>query len=156
MTNGNGSTAETGTAEVIETVRSEFAQFIAQERDRLSGERERILGQQRELDEQLNAVNREMLALDAYENVKAGRPPTAGGLAVLRGRSEGRVSRRGSKREAILALIRATPEGLSRGQLLERMGLKGNKSGEMSVSNALTALTKSNQAARRQGKYVVA
>jgi hypothetical protein len=31
------------------------------------------------------------------------------------------------------------------------MGLKGNKSGEMSVSNALTALTKKNQI-RRDGR----
>jgi len=33
------------------------------------------------------------------------------------------------------------------------MGLKGNKTGEMSVSNALTALTKGNQISRRDGKY---
>ena len=37
------------------------------------------------------------------------------------------------------------------------MGLKGNKSGEMSVSNALTALTKTNQVTRQTGgKYVIA
>jgi hypothetical protein len=35
------------------------------------------------------------------------------------------------------------------------MGLKGNKSAEKSVSNALTALTKSNQVFRRDGKYVI-
>jgi hypothetical protein len=32
------------------------------------------------------------------------------------------------------------------------MGLKGNKAGEMSVSNALTALTKSQQVERRGGE----
>jgi hypothetical protein len=42
---------------------------------------------------------------------------------------------------------------LSRGEILEQMGLKGDKSGEMSVSNALTALTKSNQVLRDGGKY---
>jgi len=36
------------------------------------------------------------------------------------------------------------------------MGLKGDKAGEMSVSNALTALTKVNQVMRREGKYVAA
>ncbi len=36
------------------------------------------------------------------------------------------------------------------------MGLKGDKSGEMSVSNALTALTKGNQVARKDKKYVSA
>jgi hypothetical protein len=33
------------------------------------------------------------------------------------------------------------------------MGLKGDKSSEMSVSNALTALTKRNQVSRIGGKY---
>ena len=44
--------------------------------------------------------------------------------------------------------------GVTRGEILEKMGLKGNKSGEMSVSNALTALTKNKQVARRDRKYV--
>ena len=38
--------------------------------------------------------------------------------------------------------------GLTRGEILERMGMKGDKSGEMSVSNAVTALTKANQVIR--------
>jgi len=55
-----------------------------------------------------------------------------------------------------MALIREQG-GLTRGQLLEKMGVKGNKSGEMSVSNALTALTKSKQLRRAEGrKYVAA
>ena len=46
--------------------------------------------------------------------------------------------------------------GLTRGEILEKMGLKGNKSGEMSVSNALTALTKNNQVRRDGRKYLAA
>ena len=47
--------------------------------------------------------------------------------------------------------------GLTRGEILEKMGLKGNKSREMSVSNALTALTKSRQVRRNEKrKYVAA
>ncbi len=53
-----------------------------------------------------------------------------------------------------MEVIRANPGGLSRGEIIQQMGLKGDKSGEMSVSNALTALIKSNQVARRDGKYV--
>src|SRR3954462_7547414 len=60
-------------------------------------------------------------------------------------------TRRGSRRESLLELIRQS-DGLSRGEILERVGLKGDKSGEMSVSNALTALTKSNQVHREGGK----
>ena len=43
--------------------------------------------------------------------------------------------------------------GLSRGEIIQKMGLKGDKSGEMSISNALTALTKGNQVRREGGKY---
>ena len=64
--------------------------------------------------------------------------------------------RRGSKREQLLDLIRKHPGGLARKEILEQLGLKGDKSGEMSVSNALTALTKANQVARAEGKYRVA
>jgi alkylation response protein AidB-like acyl-CoA dehydrogenase len=54
-----------------------------------------------------------------------------------------------------MELIRSAP-GLSRAEILEKMGLKGDKSGEMSVSNALTALTKTMQVRREGGKYHVA
>ena len=69
------------------------------------------------------------------------------------GSGRGRSARRGSRREALLAVIRGNPAGLSRGEILQQMGLKGDKAGEMSVSNALTALTKSNQVYRDGGKY---
>ena len=94
----------------------------------------------------LDAVNREFAAIGAYETAKTGK--------AARQASAGRQSRtrRGSRREALLEIIRQS-DGLSRGEILERMGLKGDKSGEMSVSNALTALTKSNQVRREDGKY---
>ena len=84
--------------------------------------------------------------MEAYETTKTGK--------VTRQTAASRQprARRGSRREALLELIRQS-DGLSRGELLERMGLKGDKSGEMSVSNALTALTKSNQVHREGGKY---
>ena len=52
-------------------------------------------------------------------------------------------------------MLRQRPDGLTRGELLILMGVKGNKSGEQSVSNALSALTKHDQLGRREGKYVV-
>lgn len=127
-----------------------FAGYITRERDRLSAEREQIFNQQQELDKRLAEVNREFSAIDAYEAAKTGKAPRA---AAPTGRRTGtRQARRGSRREALLELIKGAA-GLSRGEILERMGLKGDKSGEMSVSNALTALTKGNQVRRDGGKY---
>jgi len=126
-----------------------FADVMKQERERLQRDREAIYNQQRELENKLKDINREFAAIEAYEAAKTGKQ-AAGQQRGTRGR---RQARRGSRREALLQLIGQNPDGLSRGEILERMGLKGDKSGEMSVSNALTALTKGNQVSRSGGKY---
>jgi len=131
-------------------VEETFEGFVARERARLHGEREAVFTAQHELESKLAGINRELAAIDAYEAAKAGKLPTP-----LRRRRKGGPQPRacsGSKRDALLKLIEES-EGLTRGEILERMGLKGNKSGEMSVSNALTALTKGNQVVRENGRY---
>ena len=131
-----------------------FADFVARERQRLQAEREQIFNQQHQLQTKLDDINREFAAIDAYESAKSGKTPaTTRQSRGARARPQGR---RGSKREALMHVINNNPSGLTRGEILQRMGLKGNKSGEMSVSNALTALTKANQVTRRDGRYVAA
>jgi hypothetical protein len=129
-----------------------FAQHIQSERERLNRERETIRSQQRELEQKLAAIDREFVAIEAYEAAKTGKTarPASG-----RGSRGPQRARRGSKREELMNVIRQG-HGLSRGEILEKMNLKGDKSGEMSVSNALTALTKTNQVRRQNGKYVAA
>ena len=124
-----------------------FSEFISRERDRLRAEREQVFNQQEELTRRLDAVNREFDAIEAYETAKTGKAARQQAIAGRQPRA-----RRGSRREALLELIRQSDD-LSRGEILEQMGLRGDKSGEMSVSNALTALTKSNQVRREGGKY---
>ena len=123
-----------------------FSDYIFRERDRLRAEREQVFNQQEELQRRLDGIDREFAAIEAYATAKTGK--------AARQAPAGRQprARRGSRREALLELIQES-DGLSRGEILERMGLKGDKSGEMSVSNALTALTKSNQVLRDGGKY---
>src|SRR3954447_10731381 len=124
----------------------QFSGFMTRERERLQAEREQIFNQQEELQRELDAINREFAAIEAYATAKTGKT-----VRQVSAERQPRV-RRGSRREALLELIRQG-DGLSRSELIERMGLKGDKSGEMSVSNALTALTKSNQVHRDGGKY---
>src|SRR5215208_1120225 len=139
-----------------------FADVMQQERERLNGERDDVHRQQQELENKLAEIERELEAIDAYESAKTGKAKTGkakGGKASAPARRQaaGRRARsqapRGSRREALLQTIRENPSGLRRGEILERMGLKGDKAGEMSVSNALTALTKSNQVSRHEGRY---
>src|SRR5438132_9627438 len=134
-----------------------FETFVQRERARLHGEREAIFTQQHELEEKLAAVNRELAAIEAYEVAKTGKAPARQAATRRTGvRSTRRTSgRSGSKRDELLTVIKQGG-GLTRGEILEKMGLKGNKSGEMSVSNALTALTKGNQVRRDGRKYLAA
>ncbi len=124
-----------------------FSEFISRERERLRAEREQVFNQQEELQRKLEALNREFAAIEAYETAKTGKAARQRAPAARQSRA-----RRGSRREGLLELIRQS-NGLSRGEILERMGLKGDKAGEMSVSNALTALAKRNQIRREGGKY---
>jgi hypothetical protein len=131
-----------------------FSDFITRDRERLHAEREQIINQQQALEGKFADINRELAAIDAYEAAKTGKAPAA--VRQARGARARPQARRGSKREALMQVVKDNPSGLTRGEILERMGLKGDKSGEMSVSNALTALTKANQVTRRDGRYIAA
>jgi hypothetical protein len=131
-------------------VEQRFSEMIKNERERLQREREKIFDRQRELENKLADLARELEGVDAYDAAKTGKQSTG---ANTRSTGNGRQERRGSRRNALLELIGDNPDGLTRSEILERMGLKGDKSGEMSVSNALTALTKRNQLSRMGGKY---
>ncbi len=129
-----------------------FEMFVQRERARSHGEREAIFTEQRELETKLADINRQLMAIDAYEAARTGKAVPARQGA----RRSPQQARRGSRREELLKIIKEGG-GLTRGEILERMGLKGNKSDEMSVSNALTALTKANHVQRNSDrKYVVA
>lgn len=125
-----------------------FADLMTTERARLDNEKQQIAAQQAELMVSLEKINAELAAISAYEAVKTGKP-------AAKPKGSQRSMRRGSKRDELMALIRDS-SGISRGEILERMGLKGDKAGEMSVSNALTALVKANAVTRDGGKYQAA
>jgi len=131
------------------TVLAETEAFIARQREALLNQRQELLNQQQAVQEQLDQVDEMLRKFDAFGGKSPGRRQTRS--TVARPTS----GRRGSRREELLNVIREG-HGLTRGEVLEKLGLKGNKSGEMSVSNALTALTKSNQVRRDGRKYVAA
>lgn len=127
--------------------------YIASELNRLNGEREKLYRQRNEIDDKLTGVEREVGAIEAYRNAKNGTMITSVGRGIQVGYHPHQRRRRSSRREALLNLIKQNPEGMRRGDILEKMGLKGDKSGEMSVSNALTAMVKKKQVSREGGKY---
>jgi hypothetical protein len=132
-----------------------FGSFIKQERTRLQRARDKALQKKADIDREQEAVEGELAAIAAYEQAKGGGPGRAAKRAPAK-RTAARRARRGEKRQAVLGVVQQHPDGLTRGEILNLMGLKGNKSGKQSVSNALMALTKQNQLGRREGKYVTA
>lgn len=123
-----------------------FEEMVLQERQRLNSQITDIEIRQRALQEEMALVKRELAALDAYEAAKSGKPRRA---------TSGRSSRV-SRRDGILAMIKQHANGISRGDLLEAMALKGNKSGEQAISNALNNMKKAGAIVSKDGKYAVA
>jgi hypothetical protein len=130
------------------TVLAETEAFITRQREQLLQQRQELVSQQEALQQQLDELDEMLRKFDVFEG-KTARP-----RQQTRTRRTSKT-RRGSKRDELLKVIKAG-NGLTRGEILEKMGLKGNKAGEMSVSNALTALTKANQVTRRDRKYAAA
>ena len=128
------------------TIVEETRAFIKKQREILIKERQGIFAEQQALQERLDSVNEMLAKFDVFE----GNPSRQSGSRRTQ------QGRRSSRRDGIMAALADIPHGLSRGEILDKLGLKGNKQGEMSVSNALTALTKTNQVVRKDGKYVVA
>jgi hypothetical protein len=138
-----------------------FASFIKKERVRLDKARKDALANKAAVESELASIEQELTALDAYRQAKdgpAGRTAGKRASAKRAGANGGRrpTGRRGEKRQAVLNLIKQNPVGLSRGEILVQMGVKGNRSAEQSVSNALSALKKSEMVNSREGKYVPA
>jgi hypothetical protein len=129
-----------------------LAEFVEQERARIHQERESLVADQSIIEARLAQLNRDMQACDAYAAAKTGKVSAA--KRVRTAKTNG--ARPGSRRAAIVEAVGANPQGLGRGELLQMLDVKGNKSGEMAVSNALTALIKSNALTRVEGKYVLA
>ena len=131
-----------------------FETFVERERERLNGRLEEIANQERALLEEREGIERELAGISAYVAAKEGRlDMTAAKPTRARRASTGSRGPRGQRRTQVLEAIQGHEEGLTRGDIIEILGEKGNKSGEQSISNALSALKKADQIDARDGRY---
>ena len=122
-----------------------FEAAVARERQRLEEASRNVQERRQKLDEELAAIDNELAAIAAYEVTRQGK---AGGKAARKPR--------GDRRRKVVELIENTAAGLTRGEIIEALELRGNKSGEQSISNALSALKNANTIGVRDGRYVAA
>jgi hypothetical protein len=113
-----------------------FATFIEKERARLKEKMKTLNVERKRIDGAIAEIEKEMEAIAAYEAAK-----------------KGSSKRKGSRRAEVLEVIRKS-EGSTRAGVIESLGLKGNKSGEQSISNALAALKKAGKVVVADGVYV--
>lgn len=125
-----------------------FEQIIEKERARLGKLREELNAQQEKIFTQLADIDRELDAINAYERAKTGKPARQPKAA------KNTRAPRGAKREELLSLIEDNPN-LTRGEIIEKLGIKGDKAQEQSISNALATLKKAGTIVARDGKYAI-
>jgi hypothetical protein len=126
--------------------------IVSEQRERLNKERSAIETKMSELRSQFGQIDHKLAALDAYDNALNGKLPAK---AVPKRRQDGKRAGRGEKQAQVLKLVEAAAGGVVRGDLIAKLGVKGNKAGEQSVSNALTALKKAGKIDSTDGKWHV-
>ena len=126
-----------------------FAELIDKERERLTKLTDDYHAQIADLQAKLAEVAGEMRAITAYDEAKRGKPTRAQRQATTA------RAPRGSKRDGLLAAIKAHP-GITRGAIIDQLGVKGDKGQEQSISNALAALKKAGTITADDGKYRLA
>lgn len=120
-----------------------FKDLIEKERSRINQQRKALVEQRADVDRQIEELDIELRAIEAYENARQGKKPPA------------RTRTWEGRRAQILQWLRDDSKGLTRAQLIELGSFKGDKSAEQSVSNALTALKKQGKLKQTEdGRYL--
>jgi hypothetical protein len=125
-----------------------FQDHIATERERLQKLRADAVERRQTIDAEIADIDREMRAIAAYETAKHGRSSSG---TTATGRAP-----RGAQQETLLAMIGGRKGGMKRADILEEVGVKGDKKREASVSNALTNMKKAGKLNLDGGVYTVA
>ncbi|MEQ1899908.1 MAG: hypothetical protein ABL866_04165 [Devosia sp.] len=125
-----------------------FSDMIVAERERLNQALDDVNSKIASLNDEAKNYRRELQAVDAYERTKSGS-------STIVSASTGRA-KRGARGETISSLIGKSAGGMTRSQILESLGARGNKAQEGSISNALANLKKASKLNLKNGVYTVA
>src|SRR3954464_3753712 len=98
-----------------------FEEMVERERERLTKAREEALARRKQIDEEIEAIDREFEAIEAYERIKTQKTQKRAAS-----HEPGQRAPRGSRQQELLDLIGQNPDGLSRSEILEELGVKGN------------------------------
>jgi len=130
-----------------------FKQFVTRERKRLSKLEKEARRRLRQAEKDLSEIAHEVTAIFAYESAKKGRTARKS-TTKRRGGRRRKPAQRGVRRAAVLKIV--GKKGATRGEIIEKLGAKGNKREEQAISNALALMKKAGVIESKDGKYVPA
>src|SRR3954470_18604934 len=128
-----------------------FEEMVERERERLTQDRKDAETRLQEVQNEIAKIDREFKAIEAYERIKT-RKAQKGAAAS---KEPGQRARRGERQQEVLDLIGQHPDGLTRSEILERLGVKGDKKAEASISNALNNLKKNGRLGSQGKSYIL-
>jgi hypothetical protein len=123
-----------------------FEAYITKERNRLRDARQTLVLQRSAIDEKIAALDTEMRAITAYEEVKLGR-------GAPKTRSTEGSGRRTGQRESVLAVVKAVEDGITASQTLSALHAESDAD-KTSIRNALSALKRTGKVDLKDGKYI--
>ena len=123
-------------------VLTKFARMISVERQRLQKILEDAFSRKSLIDREIAGIQQELNAMGAFVSAKLG----------MSGKRRAKRSPRGQKRQQVLDTIKSVPQGLTRGEIIQKLNA-AEKSAQQSISNALSALFKSKAVKRENGRY---
>ena len=143
--------------ETLESIKT-MEGAIARDRERLTAELADIERQEEQLAARRHEIQGMMDKVGALEAVLEGRVSIRG-VQKPRARkpSSGQRAPRGQKRGEILDLIRQHEGGLSSGEIIDILGMRGDKKGSQSINNILANMKKAGQlekSGERGSKYI--
>lgn len=115
----------------------DFAKAIAEEKKRIKSAITDLNIKKNKLDKEIASLEKEMSAIQAYEQAKQGKTV--------------RRSRKTSVRAQILALIKSKPS--TRAEIIEALGFQDEKGKQQTVSNTLSTLKKKGKIFLNDGVY---
>jgi hypothetical protein len=134
---------------------SSFGRLVAAERKRLQKLRDKVHARKTQIDRELADIERDLQAMGSFVSSSSQSGRRASSRQSSSSSGGGRAGR-GQRRQQVLDAIKSIGDGATRGNILERLGAKGDRAFEQSISNALAALFKSKSVSRQNGRCHVA
>lgn len=118
--------------------------IMQKQKDKLLKQREEVEVKRASIDEELAGIDQKLSRIESYFNPA---PPMAAREPVTRkprtpSASTGTRAPRGEHRSKITALLAENTGGLSGGELIDKLGVRGDKAATQAVANALSNMKK--------------